>query len=296
LLAIWRTRIAKISHQTIREKVLSRISSSSSNAQQNTSAEQNIREERIRQSREGEETINLSFQRPEPYYLSSIIEATNSAHDLQPNISSKQTYWSCEDYEEDLSLPTSSKHHHSHLQKYSSASTVDLDEHQQQQPIELNKHHFDQLVHKYNLYAYVQTEYTSGYPPLPNYAESTQHSDATTDSLSNRQQREMSNLPSQPQYAENPSLETVKKICGIPARLTGFFSLVVQTIVMLVALALTVLMFYQLGGFKILNSTLTHSASNNETSILFPTPTMLEITNILANSTEMVTNIFFIEK
>jgi hypothetical protein len=263
--------IAKISHRPIREGVLSRISSGTI-AQDCTTAEQNSIQEH--------ETSSPQF-RPEdkPRYLSSIIEATGSASVLQPNISSKQTYWSCEDFDDDL--PTSSK---PYLQKYSSASTIDL---QESQPTDIDKHQFEQLVHKYNLYAYVQTE-VSGYPPLPNYAESTQQSSgessiSAVDTSNNR--HEMSNLPSQPQYGEAPSLETMKKFCGIPARLSGFFSLIAQIIIMLIALALTILMFYQLGGYTFLSST-TNSAENDNGT--FPTPIMLEISNLLENSTDMV--------
>lgn len=207
--------------------------------------------------------------------MASIIEASSSAYQLQPNISSNQTYWSCEEFEEEL--PTSSK---PYLQKYSSASTIDLEENQQQSS-EVSKKEFEQLVHKYNLYAYVQTDFTS-YPPLPNYAESTQPS--TTSDSPNRQP-EMSHIQSQSQYNEGHSLEAIKKICGVPARLTGFFSLVIQTIVLIVAIGLSVLAFYQLGGFKMLGAKVLNETEQNDNT-LFPTPAMLEIKHILSNDTD----------
>jgi hypothetical protein len=125
---------------------------------------------------------------------------------------------------------------------------------------------------------------------LPNYAESTQQSSGESsinavDTTSNR--REMSNLPSQPQYGEAPSLETMKKFCGIPARLSGFFSMIAQIIILLVALALTILMFYQLGGYTFLSSNPIKNSTEHDNGT-FPTPIMLEISNILENSTDIV--------
>jgi hypothetical protein len=168
---------------------------------------------------------------------------------------STSTYWCCDEFEDDL--PSSSKKP-SYLQKYSSASTVDLAE----DVHELERQRFEKLVEKYNLYAYIQTDIRSVPQHLPN-----QHLNDAMD---------------QP----NTSLETVKGICKIPARLTGFFGLITQVVVILIALALTISMFYQLGGCKYFkamrNETEPITAPDNGT---FPTPMMLELQSMLSNNT-----------
>lgn len=266
--------IAKISHRTTREGVLPGISPNDIAQYSTTSEQSNV-----------QDTANQQFG-PEsgPQNLSSIVEATTSPHHvLRPDISSKQTYWSCEDFDDDL--PSSSKNYP--LQKYSSASTVDLDN-ENSQALELDKCQFNKLVQKYNLYAYVQTDFAA-YPPLPKYTESIPSGETLASRTTNNQQ-EMTNPSPQRQYNENPSLEAMKKTCWIPARLSGFFSLVTQLIVFLVALGLTSMMLYQLGGRTLFG----HSSTKNSTDIInqgngtFPTPMMLEITNLLSNNTYAV--------
>jgi hypothetical protein len=64
-------------------------------------------------------------------------------------------------------------------------------------------------------------------------------------------------------------IESVKGLCGIPARLSGFVSLIIQLIVVIVASVLTALLFFHVGGYDYFVS-----ANLNETDIGddFPTP------------------------
>ncbi|KAI6235973.1 hypothetical protein M3Y95_00108300 [Aphelenchoides besseyi] len=80
---------------------------------------------------------------------------------------------------------------------------------------------------------------------------------------------------------QSASLEAVKGVCKIPARLTGFFSLIIQFIAVFGALAITVLIFLHVGGCSLLHLTKNTTIEPE----LFPTPSMLQIKDILSNQT-----------
>uniref|UniRef100_A0A914YNQ7 Uncharacterized protein n=1 Tax=Panagrolaimus superbus TaxID=310955 RepID=A0A914YNQ7_9BILA len=59
-------------------------------------------------------------------------------------------------------------------------------------------------------------------------------------------------------------LETLKGCCGVPARLSGFFSWCIQLIILLISVVVTALIFVHIGGYGYFLS----SSHNNETEIV----------------------------
>ena len=80
------------------------------------------------------------------------------------------------------------------------------------------------------------------------------------------------------------TLGAIKGICKIPARLTGFFSLIVQICALLVVVGITFLIFVHVGGIAMLRWS--NATASDE---LFPTPEMLRVNELLvSNSTSSV--------
>uniref|UniRef100_A0AC34GTA4 Uncharacterized protein n=1 Tax=Panagrolaimus sp. ES5 TaxID=591445 RepID=A0AC34GTA4_9BILA len=67
-----------------------------------------------------------------------------------------------------------------------------------------------------------------------------------------------------PGLAAGHRLETLKGCCGVPARLSGFFSWCIQLIILLISVVVTALIFVHIGGYGYFLS----SANNNETEIV----------------------------
>ncbi|KAI6187603.1 hypothetical protein M3Y98_00262200 [Aphelenchoides besseyi] len=163
----------------------------------------------------------------------------------------KQTYWNCDEFDEEFA--DSSKFYN---KKYSLASTVDLNDQFR------SEHNFGQLVSKYNLGIYVQSN--SADPTSSFHRERLRAATSTNDSNLFQTSHTMDRMdPNQ-----NASLEAVKGVCKIPARLTGFFSLIIQCIAVVGALAITVLIFLHVGGCSLLHLTRNTTAEPE----LFPTP------------------------
>jgi hypothetical protein len=59
-------------------------------------------------------------------------------------------------------------------------------------------------------------------------------------------------------------LETLKGCCGVPARLSGFFSWCIQLIILLISVVVTALIFVHIGGYGYFLS----SSNNNGTGVL----------------------------
>ena len=64
-------------------------------------------------------------------------------------------------------------------------------------------------------------------------------------------------------YTGGHSIETVKGVCGIPARLSGFFSWALQLFILVVSAVLTALIFLHIGGYAYFIN-----IQNNSTGIL----------------------------
>ncbi|KAE9553715.1 hypothetical protein FO519_003070 [Halicephalobus sp. NKZ332] len=68
---------------------------------------------------------------------------------------------------------------------------------------------------------------------------------------------------SRPHYTGGHSIETVKGVCGIPARLSGFFSWAIQLFILVLSAVLTALIFLHIGGYAYFINT-----QNNSTGIV----------------------------
>lgn len=141
----------------------------------------------------------------------------------------------------------------SHHRKYSSTPTLAVEEY--------NSENFEQLVKKYNLFIYLGNVVI----PPPEYSQSTVSSTSTHDSEVNSRRSTL--LPrsdfvcltmniedarpaeNELQYTGGHSIETVKGICGIPARLSGFFSWAIQLFILVLSAVLTALIFLHIGGY-----------------------------------------------
>jgi hypothetical protein len=60
-------------------------------------------------------------------------------------------------------------------------------------------------------------------------------------------------------------IEAVSGICGVPARLTGFCSLLIQAVIFLISCALVIIFFFHIGGYSYFsNNTQQLSNETNE--------------------------------
>jgi hypothetical protein len=163
--------------------------------------------------------------------------------------------------------------------KYSSASTVEIDNNIPSKEI------LEQLIQKYNLFVYLGN---LAIPP-PEYHpsdtsrsnESTQASNDTTSRTATTAVVRGSDFICVTMNLEHArpadnihgisnsgpvghSLETLKGCCGVPARLSGFFSWCIQLIILLISVVVTALIFVHIGGYGYFLS----SSNNNETEII----------------------------
>lgn len=164
-----------------------------------------------------------------------------------------------------------------HSRKYSSASTLAIQE--AYSSIEA----FEQLVKKYNLFVYLPH-----IEPPPGYEENNHSypsSNASRQSDSGRNSTLIHSATSTlHEYIDfgfqattlrmddaitverrGGPVEAVPGVCGVPARLTGFSSFVIQAITLLISCALTILFLLHIGGYAYYYNVVTTTIGNNET-------------------------------
>lgn len=139
---------------------------------------------------------------------------------------------------------TSSQHY---LRKYSSKSTLNAED-----------YNFEEFVKKYNLFIYLGEATV----PPPNYtsnitnnisinSEQVIYRSPNSEFIRNNNMNieAVRSTENDTGYRTGHSLETVKGICGIPARLSGFVSWCIQLFILIISAILTALLFVHIGGY-----------------------------------------------